>query len=148
MEQTYIDKPHGAWTTVKKRYTAIHSSHLSNPLREIKSAAVPSYFRGASNTRSSRFRTCISKKQRHDQKSHEMTGVIVQARNTHKHTSKRVTLSPLHAHDREITPEVPRIAPTDRQSISQTGQRGIDAVVNVLVEGDHTLLYFRIGSRE
>ena len=70
-----------------------------------------------------------------------------QARNA-QHTRPKKSLSPLHAHDREIAPEVPRIAPTDRQSISQTGQRGIDAVVNVLVEGDHTLLYFRIRSRE
>lgn len=81
-------------------------------------------------------------------KAMRMTGVIsTQARNT-QHTRPKESLSPLHAHDREIAPEVPRIAPTDRQSISQTGQRGIDAVVNVLVEGDHTLLYFRIRSRE
>ena len=45
----------------KKRYTAICSSHLSNPLPEIKLLAVPLYFQGASNTRSSWFCTCITK---------------------------------------------------------------------------------------
>ena len=63
-------------------------------------------------------------------------------------THSKVLLLPLHAHDWEITPEIPRIAPTDRQSISQPGQRGIDAMVHVLVEGYHTLLYFWVGGGE
>ena len=66
------------------------------PLQGIKSAAVPSYFRGASNTRSSRFRTCIIEEgSGHDQKSHEDDRRHLYTSEEYTaHTSKGVTLTP------------------------------------------------------
>mmetsp|Transcript_10447 Transcript_10447/g.22510 ORF Transcript_10447/g.22510 Transcript_10447/m.22510 type:complete len:474 (+) Transcript_10447:281-1702(+) len=61
---------------------------------------------------------------------------------------KTVGTIPLHTHDTQIPPKVPGITPTDRQSIPQTRQRRIDAVIDIFVERHHPLLNLRIGRGE
>lgn len=47
-----------------------------------------------------------------------------------------------HTHYTQISTKVSSIASADWQTISQAGQRGINAVIYIFIQSYHTLLYF------